>query len=89
VTLTIRAEDVLVALEPVRGLSARNAYPAKLASLELERTGVDVSRCLYPDDAAPRPAWRASVTPAAVGALRLSPGSTVWLAANSHSVRLV
>jgi ABC-type molybdate transport system ATPase subunit len=44
VTLAIRAEDVLVALGPVAGLSARHAYAGRL--LAMERTGVDVTlRC--------------------------------------------
>ena len=43
-TLAIRAEDVLVSIEPIRGLSARNIYVGRVTALE--RTGVDVTlRC--------------------------------------------
>ena len=44
VMAAIRAEDVLVSSAPVKGLSARNVYEARLEGLE--RTGVDVTlRC--------------------------------------------
>jgi len=87
VTVAIRAEDLLVAVEPVRGLSARNVYPARV--IAIERTGVDVTlRCAL-TDAGPDAAWLARVTPSAVEALGLTTGSTVWLAVKSHSVRLV
>jgi molybdate transport system ATP-binding protein len=83
-TLTIRAEDILVAVEPVRGLSARNVYPARVVALE--RTGVDVTlRCSI--GAAPGARWLARLTPAAVESLRVEPGSAVWLAVKSHSIR--
>ena len=86
VTLAIRAEDILVATESVRGLSARNIYPARVTVLE--RTGVDVTiRCA--PDADPEGQWLVRVTPAAVAALALGAGSRIWLAVKSHSVRLV
>jgi molybdate transport system ATP-binding protein len=85
-TLTIRAEDVLVAVEPIRGLSARNVYEARVEALE--RTGVDVTlRCSIGQ--APGARWLARLTPAAVEALRIGPGSAVWLAVKSHSIRIV
>jgi len=85
VTLAVRAEDVLVAVEAVRGLSARNVYPARIAALE--RTGVDVTlRAVLEGSGA---ALLARVTPAAVRALGLEAGKGVWLAVKSHSVRLV
>jgi molybdate transport system ATP-binding protein len=87
VTLAIRADDLLVATEAIRGLSARNVYPARV--ILLERTGVDVTvRCSLVD-ATSEAVWLVRVTPAAVAALRLEPGSSVWLALKSHSVRLV
>jgi molybdate transport system ATP-binding protein len=86
VTLSVRAEDVLVAVEPARGLSARNVFPATIAAVE--RTGPDVTlRCSVEDGAGP--AWFARVTPAAVTALGLAAGTRVWLAVKSHSVRIV
>jgi molybdate transport system ATP-binding protein len=85
-TLAIRAEDVLVSVEPIRGLSARNVYAARVTTVE--RTGVDVTLGCSVDDA--RDArWLARLTPAAVEALRLEPGSAVWLAVKSHSIRLI
>ncbi len=84
-TLAIRAEDVLVSVEPVRGLSARNVYSARVTSLE--QTGVDVTlRCALAD--ASETHWLARLTPAAVDALGLTPGSRVWLAVKSHSISL-
>jgi molybdate transport system ATP-binding protein len=85
-TLTIRAEDILVAVEPIRGLSARNVYEARVVALE--RTGVDVTlRCSIGQAREAR--WLARLTPAAVEALRIEPGSVVWVAVKSHSIRLV
>jgi molybdate transport system ATP-binding protein len=81
VTLTVRAEDVLVSTEPVRGLSARNVYTARIEALE--RTGVDVTlRCRIEGTT-----LLVRVTPAAVRALGLETGRDVWLAVKSHSVR--
>jgi molybdate transport system ATP-binding protein len=86
VTLAIRAEDVLVSVEPVRGLSARNIYSARVTAIE--QTGVDVIvRCPVGDF--PAGGWLARLTPAAVRALGITPGSAVWLAVKSHSIRLV
>jgi molybdate transport system ATP-binding protein len=85
-TLTIRAEEILVSIEPIRGLSARNICAARVTSLE--RTGVDVTlRCSLGQ--APDANWLARLTPAAVEALRIEAGSAVWLAVKSHSIRLL
>jgi molybdate transport system ATP-binding protein len=85
-TLTIRAEEILVSVEPIRGLSARNIYPARVTALE--RTGVDVTLSCRVGDA-PDASWLARLTPAAVEALRIEAGSAVWLAVKSHSIRLL
>jgi molybdate transport system ATP-binding protein len=83
VTLAVRAEDVLVSLEPLRGASARNAYEARIESLH--RTGADVTlRC-----ALSGASLLARVSPQAVEALRLSVGGPVFLAIKSHSVRVL
>ena len=85
VMAAIRAEDVLVSSAPVKGLSARNVYEARVEALE--RTGADVTlRCALPMAPAP---WLARVTPAAVEALSLKAGQSVWLAVKSHSIRLL
>jgi hypothetical protein len=60
--LSVRAEDVLVAVEPVRGLSARNVLEARVVSLESISRDVLVA-C---EVAAGGPPWRARLTPAAV-----------------------
>jgi molybdate transport system ATP-binding protein len=85
VTVSVRAEDVLVITAPPSGLSARNVYAARV--LSLVRTGDDVTlRCAAE---AGGEAWLARVTPSAVAALALAPDVPVWLAVKSHSVRLV
>ena len=87
VTVAVRSEDVLVASEPVRGLSARNVYPARIVAVE--RTGTDAMlRCAL-EAAASGAEWLARVTPAAVEALGIRPGSAVWLAVKSHSVKVL
>jgi molybdate transport system ATP-binding protein len=86
-TLAIRAEDILVSVEPVRGLSARNVVAARVTTIE--RAGADaILRCALAGAEA-APPWLVRITPAAVRALALVPGSDVWLAVKSHSVRLV
>jgi molybdate transport system ATP-binding protein len=87
VTVSVRAEDVLVAVEPVRGLSARNVFAARIKAAE--RTGPDVTLACALDDWPTGPAWFVRVTPAAANALALTPGTSVWLAVKSHSVRIV
>jgi molybdate transport system ATP-binding protein len=85
-TLAIRAEDILVSREPIRGLSARNVYAAHVSAVE--RTGGSVTlRCAVED--VPRTTWLARVTPAAIEALGITPGCAIWLAVKSHSIRLV
>jgi molybdate transport system ATP-binding protein len=85
VTLAVRAEDVLVAVAPVVGLSARNVYAGRI--LSIERTGVDVTlRCgLDPGGVE----VLARITPAAVAALGLRAGGPVWLAVKTHSIALL
>jgi molybdate transport system ATP-binding protein len=84
VTVAIRAEDVLVATEPVRGLSARNVYEAVVRGIERGPGDAAVRCAVRPD----LPEWLARLTPAAVAELGLGEGSRVWLAVKSHSVRL-
>ena len=85
VMLSVRAEDVLVAVEPVRGLSARNVLEARVVTLESISRDVLVACEL----AAGGPPWRARLTPAAVQSLGLGVGRRVWLAVKSHSVRVL
>ncbi len=85
VTLAVRAEDVIVAVEPVRGLSARNVHEARV--LSVERVDADVLlRCAIAPEADP---WIVRLTPGAVSSLGIVVGRTVWLAIKSHSVRVL
>jgi len=82
-TLAVRAEDVLVSLEPLRDASARNTYEGRIESLE--RAGPDVTlRCALAGGA-----LLVRVTPQAALALRLAVGRSVFLAIKSHSVRVL
>ena len=85
VTLAIAAEEILVAIQPPAGLSARNIFAARIASAE--RTNADLLlRCDVHGTAAP---WFVRVTPSAASDLGLVPGRAVWLVVKSHSVRRV
>jgi molybdate transport system ATP-binding protein len=85
VTLAIPAEDVLVATQPVPGLSARNTFTGRVDALD--RPGADVVlRCALDGRGGE---LLARVTPAAASALGLAVGSSVVLAVKSHSIRLL
>jgi molybdate transport system ATP-binding protein len=85
VTVAVRAEDVLVAVTPATGLSARNLLEARV--LAVESVGADaLLRCALAAGGRP---WLARLTPSAVESLGLTAGRTVWLAVKSHSVRLL
>jgi molybdate transport system ATP-binding protein len=83
-TVSVRAEDVLVTMSPPVGLSARNVYATRVVSLL--RTGDDVTLRCAAEGGAP---WLVRLTPSAVQALGLAAGAPAWLAIKSHSVRLV
>jgi len=87
VTLSVRAEDVLVAVQSPSGLSARNVVAARVTAVE--RTGADVTLHCALEDWDRGPTWFARITPAATAALGLAAGNRVWLAVKSHSVRIV
>jgi len=85
VMLAVRAEDVIVAVEPVRGLSARNVHEARV--LSAERIGSDtLLRCEIAPGADP---WIVRLTPGAVTSLEIVVGRAVWLAIKSHSIRIL
>lgn len=85
VTVSVRAEDVLVATSPPSGLSARNVYATRVVSLV--RTGDDVTlRCATAEGGTP---WLVRLTPSAVDALGLTAGGAAWIAVKTHSVRLL
>ncbi len=87
VTLGIRAEDIVVAVEPPHGLSARNVLEARLVAID--RVGHDALLRCDPLGASGRRPWLVRTTASAVGALGLAAGKTVWLAIKSHSIRMV
>jgi len=89
VSVAVRAEDILVAAEPPRGLSARNIVAAHI--VDIDRVGRDLllrcgpARAIASDQ---RP-WLVRVTPSAAAALGLVTGRAVWLAIKSHSIRVL
>lgn len=72
VTLGLRAEDILLSLEPLSRTSARNLLPATIQSIAPRGVSVEL-RVTTPV------AMRVLVTPAAVGELALEPGKPVYL----------
>lgn len=77
----LRADNVLVAVEEPKGLSARNVWRGKLQAIAHEAGGAvllslacDVGEVL------------ARVTQAAVGDLRLAPGQDIWAVVKTHAV---
>jgi molybdate transport system ATP-binding protein len=85
VTLAVRADDVLLAAEAPRALSARNVLPARV--LSRRRVGPDVLvRCALDGGGLP---WLVRVTPAAAADLGLEDGQAVFVAVKSHSLRVL
>jgi molybdate transport system ATP-binding protein len=87
VTLAIRAEDIVVAIEPPHGLSARNVVEARLAAMDRVEHDA-LLRCDPTGTSGGRP-WLVRTTGSAAVALGLGAGKTVWLAIKSHSIRMV
>ena len=79
VVIAVDASDVLVAVEPPRGLSARNVAEATVDSV----TPLAGAACVAAG------AWQALLTPAAVRDLEIAPGRRVWLVVKSHAWRVV
>jgi len=77
----VPAEDVLVSALPLERLSARNVLPARVEGLDTWGDGVLVRLSV---SGLP---WRAQVTHAAVEALGLRPGASVYLVVKAHSLR--
>jgi len=87
VTVAIRGEDVLIAIEPPHGLSARNVYEGRVAWIG--RNGPDVTLRFVPLKAPAGSEWVVRLTPAAMASLRLAVNTPVFIAVKSHSVRLL
>ena len=82
VRVAVRAGDILLAVEPPRGLSARNVLHGQIVSLVREGPTV-VARV---EAGAP---FIVHVTPGAIEALGLAPGRAVWLIIKTYSCRIV
>ena len=82
VRIAIRAGDILMAASRPEGLSARNAFPARLASLAQQ--GATVIACV---DAGVN--FEVHLTPSARQALALDACENVWLVIKTYSCHLV
>jgi molybdate transport system ATP-binding protein len=77
----VPAEDVLVSIHPLDGISARNIFAGRIATVDpVGRDAIAVVQ------AAGR-TWRARLTPAAADELGLVPGLPVWIAIKTHAFR--
>jgi molybdate transport system ATP-binding protein len=78
VALGLRAEDVLLSLEPLHQTSARNVLPGIVRELRDRGPAVE----LLVETPAP---FRVMVTPVSVRELDLAPGREVWLLAKASA----
>ncbi len=78
--LTVRPEDVLLSLEPVQQMSARNCLPGRIAALDTLHGRVLVTV----DIGVP---LRAELTQGAVADLALAPGREVWAVFKATALR--
>ena len=78
----IRAGDILLATAPPVGLSARNVFPGRIASLQQRDVIVSARvKC--------RVEMEVHLTLAARDSLQLAPGKEVWLVIKTHSCHLM
>jgi molybdate transport system ATP-binding protein len=82
VRVAIRAGDILLATETPHFLSARNALPGTIESIETRGVLVAVRVKAGAD-------FLVHVTPGAVRSLDLTPGQLIWLVIKTHSCHLV
>ncbi len=75
------AEDILISTEALRGISARNIFPACVTSVDLIGRDYLVRLEAFGRE------WRARLTPAAVRELGLTPGQDAWVAIKTHAFR--
>jgi molybdate transport system ATP-binding protein len=80
VGLSVAADDVLVSTHPLKGISARNVFPATVTAMDALADAVWV-RC----EAGGVP-WVAKLTAEAVKELPLENGSAVYLVLKTHSL---
>jgi molybdate transport system ATP-binding protein len=79
----VRAGDLLLAIEPPRGLSARNIVPGIVR--KIERRDVIISAVVDCNGAE----FEIHLTLAARESLQLSPGKQVWVVVKTHSCHLM
>jgi molybdate transport system ATP-binding protein len=82
VRVAVRAGDILLAVEPPRGLSARNVIHGRIVSLVRQGPTI-IARV----DAGAL--FIVHLTPGAIEALGLAPGGAVWLIIKTYSCRIV
>ena len=82
-TYSIAAEDVLVSVHPLDGVSARNVLAGEVVRVDPLGDGRDAVVVVV----ALGVEWRALVTDRAVRALELRVGRQAWLAIKTHSLR--
>ena len=80
--VAIRAGDILLATTRPEGISARNAFPGRLMSLEMR--GVTVVAAIQAGVT-----FEVHLTPSAVQSLELKPGQQIWLVIKTYSCHLV
>jgi molybdate transport system ATP-binding protein len=81
VRLHVLARDVILALQPLQGVSVRNALRGTVRSLARDVHGVLVGVDVGGETVLAR------ITPAALRALALSPGTPVWVLFKAVSTR--
>lgn len=86
VCIAVRAGDILLAVQPPQGLSARNVLEGRITSLESQSTLVRARVCCA---AGPSVEFSVHLTPGAVRELELAAGQCVWLVVKTHSCHLV
>ncbi|MSP58750.1 MAG: molybdenum ABC transporter ATP-binding protein [Myxococcales bacterium] len=80
-TFSIPAEDLLLAIHPLDGISARNVLAGRVSGIE------PFGRDALVRVLAGGIEWRAKLTSAAVRDLDLSDGKPVWIALKTHALR--
>jgi molybdate transport system ATP-binding protein len=85
VVLGLDSDEILVASEPPRGLSARNVLPAVVRSIDPAPSAVVLRAELGP----PGPALDVLLTRGSTARLELAPGRPVHLVLKSNSVRVL
>ncbi len=84
--IAVRAEDLLISLEPLQGVSAQNQLAAVVEALEPLSAGAESGLRLHL--ALGGELWRAAITPRARERLALRPGLKVHLAIKATAVLL-